>query len=184
MKANESLKNQTNCTGKLTCLYKDYLKLLDNLQSIFLLLIRLYWGFQFAQTGYGKLGNIGRVSEFFSSLGIPLPNFHAYLVGSVELVGGIILMLGLFSRITALPLVITMIVAYLTADLSAVKAIISEPDLFVKATPFPFLFTTVVVLLFGSGRFSFDQICPCFKDKAQCDTNQICCSSDNLKEKK
>lgn len=183
MKTNESLKNQTSCTGKLSCLYSAYLKLLDGLQGVFLLLIRLYWGFQFVQTGYGKLGNIARVTEYFSSLGIPLPSFHAYLVASVELLGGIFLILGLFLRITALPLVITMVVAYLTADIAAVNAIFSDPDIFVKATPFPFLFTTAVVLLFGSGRFSIDRICPCFNKRVQCDSNQTCCSTENQREK-
>jgi NAD(P)-dependent dehydrogenase (short-subunit alcohol dehydrogenase family) len=50
----------------------------SGLQSPFLLLLRLYFFWQLFLTGKGKLANIGRVSEFFASLGIPLPTLNAY----------------------------------------------------------------------------------------------------------
>jgi hypothetical protein len=54
------------------------------LQSPFLLALRLYIFWPLFLTGKGKLENIGKVTEFFGSLGIPLPAFNAYFIGSLE----------------------------------------------------------------------------------------------------
>src|SRR5580658_6927183 len=86
------------------------------LKSPFLLAVRLYWGWQFAQTGWGKLGNIHKVISFFTSLGIPAPTLNAWFISGLEFVGGILLIVGLGSRLIALPLAIDMIVAYIVAD--------------------------------------------------------------------
>ena len=72
--------------------------LLNKGQGVLLLLIRLDWGYQFAQTGWGKLHRLPQVTEFFASLGLPMPAQTALFVGLVEFVGGILLALGLGSR--------------------------------------------------------------------------------------
>lgn len=137
-------------------LYESYLKVLAKLQSPFLLIIRLYWGWQFFLTGKGKLMNLDRTAGFFANLNIPLPKINAILAGSAECFGGLLLLLGLFSRVATVPLIITMIVAYLTADSEKVKHIFDNPDAFVTAAPFLFLYTTVIIWLFGPGIFSLD----------------------------
>lgn len=109
-------------------------------------------------TGQGHLANIGKVSEFFVSLGIPFPTLNAYFSSSVECFGSLLLIIGLASRLTAIPVAITMAVAYLTADLEAVTSIFSDPDKFVKADPFPYFICAVIVLVFGPGRFSIDAL--------------------------
>jgi putative oxidoreductase len=128
------------------------------LQSPLLLALRLYFFWQLFLSGNGKLSNIGKVSEFFASLGIPLPTLNAYLVGSLECFGSVFLIIGLASRAVSLPIVISMTVAYLTADLEAVQSMFSDPDKFVKADPFPFLLSALIVLVFGPGRFSVDAL--------------------------
>jgi putative oxidoreductase len=128
------------------------------LQSPFLLGLRLYFFWQLFLTGQGKLANIGKVSEFFASLGIPLPTLNAYFIGSLECFGGLLLMIGLASRPLALLVLLSMIVAYVTADFGAVSGMFSDPDKFVKADPFPFLLTALIVFVFGSGRFSVDAL--------------------------
>ncbi|MBI4404719.1 MAG: DoxX family protein [Deltaproteobacteria bacterium] len=138
--------------------HQTFIRVLASLQSPFLLVIRLYWGWQFIITGKGKLENIPKIIEFFKSLGIPLAGLNAYLVGTTELVGGSLLLLGLGARLTAIPLIIAMTVAYLTADLDATKALFSEPNLFAQAAPFPFLMTSLIVLIFGPGMFSVDTL--------------------------
>ena len=55
-------------------------QLLNRLQSPMLLLIRAYWGWQFAQTGWGKLHNLNRVADFFATLNIPAPHLNALVV--------------------------------------------------------------------------------------------------------
>src|SRR5579862_6463510 len=110
--------------------YGWFVKAVSSLQSPFLLLIRVYWGYQFAQTGWGKLHSLPHVTEFFASLGLPAPGPTATFVSLFEFVGGILLALGLFSRITALGITIDMLMAYITADREAFFSFISDPDKF------------------------------------------------------
>ena len=128
------------------------------LQSPFLLLLRIYFFWQLFQTGQGKLAHIGKISDYFASLGIPLPTLNAYMAGATETFGSVLLIIGLASRLTAIPITVVMAVAYLTADLEAVTGIFSDPDKFVKADPFPFLISALIVLVFGPGKFSIDAL--------------------------
>jgi putative oxidoreductase len=140
-------------------LEKCYLILIrvgSRLQSPFLLAVRLYWGWQFMETGWGKLNDIGKVIGFFTDLGIPAPALNAYFVSALEFGGGILLMLGLGSRLIALPLAIDMLVAYITADREALFSIFSNPDKFTAAAPYTFLIASLIVLIFGPGRISAD----------------------------
>ena len=84
-----------------------------------MLAVRLYWGWQFIETGWGKLSDINKVVGFFTDLGIPAPALNAYFVSALEFGGGLLLVLGLGSRLIAMPLVIDMIIAYITADREA-----------------------------------------------------------------
>jgi putative oxidoreductase len=128
------------------------------LQSPFLLLLRIYFFWQLFQTGQGKLAHIEKISDYFASLGIPLPTLNAYMAGATETFGSLLLIIGLASRLTAIPITVVMAVAYLTADLEAVTGIFSDPDKFVKADPFPFLISALIVLVFGPGKFSIDAL--------------------------
>lgn len=134
------------------CMFKHYAARLD---SPFLLLVRLYWGWQFAQSGWGRLHNAHAV-EFFASLGIPAPGIVEPAVSCLELLGGILLIVGLASRLTGLLLAADMFVAYLTSDRDALRSIISDPGKFYVADPFTFLFASLIVLIFGAGFFSLD----------------------------
>lgn len=136
-----------------------FVRILSSLQSPFLLVIRVYWGWQFAYTGWGKLHNLPHVVEFFTSLGIPAPGPTAVFVSAFELVGGILLAVGLLSRITALGIVIDMTVAYITADREAfLSAFSSDPSKFIAAAPFVFWAVGLVVLLFGPGKYAIDSL--------------------------
>jgi len=128
------------------------------LRSPLLLGIRVYFFWQLFQTGMGKLGNIAKVIQFFSSLGIPFPGLNAWFVGSLECFGGALLIVGLFSRPVALMVFISMTVAYVTADMEAFSSFVSDPDKFVKADPFVFWFAALIVLAFGPGLISLDAL--------------------------
>jgi putative oxidoreductase len=128
------------------------------LQSVILLIVRLYWGWQFFRTGMGKFGALNDVAEFFDTLNISLPMASAVLVATTECVGGLLLVIGLASRLAALPLTITMIVAYIASDRESLRAIFWNPDDFLSATPFQFLFASLLILAFGPGAFSVDYL--------------------------
>src|SRR5271168_4712512 len=81
----------------MLALYRRVTSAFSPLRSVMLLAVRLYWGFQFAQTGWGKLHNLAKITGFFASLNIPFPGFAAPFVSTLEFVGGILLMFGWFS---------------------------------------------------------------------------------------
>jgi putative oxidoreductase len=126
------------------------------LQSPLLLAIRLYFFWQLFVTGEGKLTHLAKISDYFASLGLPFPLLSAFLAGCAETFGSVLLIVGLASRLAAIPVAITMIVAYLAADFQAVTHIFRDPDKFVQAAPFPFLLAALIVLAFGPGKFSID----------------------------
>ena len=130
----------------------------SRLQSPFLLAIRLYWGWQFAQSGWGKLHRLDQVTDFFASLNIPMPHANAVMVSNLELFGGILLIMGLGSRLTGLILTGNMLVAYITADREALTSVFSDPGKFYAADPYTFLFASLMVLVFGAGLFSVDAL--------------------------
>jgi putative oxidoreductase len=126
------------------------------LQSPFMLTVRLYWGWQFAQTGWGKLHHLAQVTDFFRSLGITVPAFSAPFVSGLEFAGGLLLLAGLASRLTSFLLAANMFVAYWTADHGALLSVFSDPGKFYGADPYTFLFASLLVLVFGAGCFSLD----------------------------
>lgn len=139
-------------------LHEKYVELLSVGADLFLLIIRLYFGYRFFRTGLGKLMNFESIVQFFSSLGIPLPTINTAMAASTELVGGILLAVGLGSRIISVPLAFTMVIAYLTAHSDALWGFAENPDLFFRQAPFPFLFATLTILFFGAGRWSIDSV--------------------------
>jgi putative oxidoreductase len=123
-----------------------------------LLALRVFFFWQLFLAGKGKLLNIERTAEFFESLNIPMPILSAYLAASTECFGGLLLVVGLASRLVAIPIAFTMLVAYITADYEALTSIFSDPDKFVAAAAFPYLLSALVVLAFGPGAFSIDAL--------------------------
>jgi putative oxidoreductase len=136
--------------------YSYLIRAASTLQSPFLLATRLYWGWQFCETGWGKLTHLDRTTQFFQSLGIPFPELNVIIAGSTECFGGLLLFFGLASRLVSLPLIFTLIVAYVTSEQTALHTLFSNPDNFVSAAPFEFMFAALIVLIFGPGRFSLD----------------------------
>ena len=137
-------------------LYAWAVRAASTLQSPFLLFVRVYWGLQLAQNGWGKLHNLAHVTEFFSSLGLPAPGPTAAFVATVEFLGGILLAIGLFSRFIGLVLAVDMFMAYIMADREALFSILSDPGKFYVADPYTFLFAALLILIFGPGKFALD----------------------------
>ena len=139
-------------------LHDQFFGLVSYLQSPFLLFVRLYWGWQLAQSGWGKLHHLSNVAEYFASLGLPMPSQMAVLIACVEFFGGIFLALGLLSRVTALVFTVNLTMAYVIGDREALLSFFSDPDKFVAAAPFAFLIVSLIVLIFGAGRISVDTV--------------------------
>ena len=87
------------------------------------LLVRLYLGYFFFETGIGKVQNLDTMTERFIEWGIPFPAFNAALSGYTELIGGAWLLLGLGTRLVCVPLFINMVVAVLSVKVAAVASL-------------------------------------------------------------
>jgi putative oxidoreductase len=142
----------------LVRLYSRFSAYASYLQSPFLLGVRLYFGWQLMTNGWGKLHNIAGITTFFASLNIPFPSVNAHFISGLEFFGGILLMLGLGSRLVALLMTCNMLVAYWTADHEAFLSFFSDSDKFTAAAPFTILFASLIILAFGPGLFSLDAL--------------------------
>jgi putative oxidoreductase len=151
------MENKPKQSGFVVGAYKVLITLASSLQSPVLLILRLYWGWQFFVDGKGKLQNLDKVTNYFGhDLHIPFPHLNALMASGVECVGGLLLLVGVASRLVSIPLIFTMIVAYLTAEREALNHIFSAPDKFVTADPFLYLLASVIIFVFGPGVFSVD----------------------------
>jgi putative oxidoreductase len=115
---------------------------------------RLTIGLVFVQTGWGKVTNIQKVVGFFTELGIPAPEIQARLAASAELVCGALILIGLFTRVATLPLIVTMTVAILTAkrgDIHELSDLLGMGE---------YLFIVVLLWLgaYGAGPLSLDAV--------------------------
>jgi putative oxidoreductase len=131
-------------------------KAVENLQFAAPLLTRLVIGVAFFYTGRGKLANLDRTTSFFSDLGIPFPGANALFISSLEMIGGLCLMLGLGTRIFAALLSSTMVVALMTADKESFMA--KFPAELTDVAPVVLLLFLIWLILYGAGSFSLDHL--------------------------
>lgn len=147
--------------------HNQFFGLAPYLESPFLLFVRLYWGWQLAQSGWGKLHHLSNVGEYFATLGLPMPAQMAVFIACVEFFGGIFLALGFASRITGLVLTVNLTMAYVVGDREALLSFFSDPDKFIAAAPFAFLIVSLIVLIFGAGKISADTAIAFFSRSAR-----------------
>src|ERR1700747_3454020 len=121
---------------KMKQLHDQFFGWFSYLQSPFLLVWRLEWGWQLAQSGWGKLHHLANVAEYFGSLDLPMPAQMAVFIACVEVFGGIFLALGLASRVTGLVLTVNLTMAYVLGDREALLSLFSDPDKFIAAATF------------------------------------------------
>lgn len=107
-----------------------------------LLVLRIGVGLVFILAGFMKVKDLGMTVQFFSSMGIGA--FWAYLVSFVEFLGGISVLVGIFTRLSAKLLAITMIVA----------TYIVRNDMTMVMTPLILVFANITLLLAGAGKYS------------------------------
>jgi len=148
--------------SKLAGWYLRFADAASTLRSPMLLAVRLYWGFQFAQAGWGHFHNLPKFVSYFTSLNIPFPGLNAPFIATLEFFGGILMMLGLFSRPIAFLLACDMFVAFSVGEHEAFVSFFSDlasgDSKFVNATAYTFLFASLMILIFGAGLFSVDAL--------------------------
>jgi putative oxidoreductase len=117
-------------------------------------LARLTVGVVFIGTGWGKLHSLPDVTSFFNDLHIPFPAFNARLTACTEFFGGTLILLGLGTRLVALPLAFTMVVAIITAkrgDITGVSSLLGFEE-------WSYLVMFLWLALAGAGPLSLDAL--------------------------
>jgi putative oxidoreductase len=101
----------------LKSIYSTSKNILSNGQSVSLLFARLAVAYGFYEPAMMKWADIGAIAEWFGSMGMPFPTFNAYMAATTEIVGVVLLTLGLFTRLISIPLMVVMVVAIVTVHL-------------------------------------------------------------------
>ena len=134
-------------------------KLLASNASTAVLLIRFLAGGVFFTEGVKKFLFAAQWgSGRFERIGIPWPQFTGPFVGAVEIVGGLLLLVGLLTRPSALVLLIDICVAIATTKIP----ILMKSGFFAMEDPartdFSMLMSTAFLLIVGGGRWSLDRL--------------------------
>ena len=121
-----------------------------------LLVLRLVLGAVFVAHGYNHWFEMGMVEtgRQFAALGVPQPQLSAYLTGTVELIGGAFLAVGLLTTITASLLALIVLAAGYFVHLGNgffIEAGGVEYTLVLAAALF-------IITVFGTGRASLDGV--------------------------
>jgi len=87
---------------------------LNAYQWLPVLLMRIFVGYFFTETGWAKLHNLQTFTERFQEWGIPFPAFNAALSAGAECFCGALVLVGLATRFASVPMVINMLVAVIT----------------------------------------------------------------------
>lgn len=134
------------------------------LQPVLLLAVRIYIGYQAIVAGWAHLHHVDQTADFFKSLNIPMPRLNVYIAGLTEVFGGGFLLLGLASRLAAIPFTFNFLIAIVSVHLPDAHRSLFEllgniwnnQDIVLKDDAFPFFFVGLMVLIFGPGVFSVD----------------------------
>lgn len=132
---------------------------LEKLQSLSLLFLRLILAYGFYEPAKMKWSDIGSVAEWFGSMGFPLPTLQAYMAASTEALGVLLLTIGFATRLISIPLIVVMIVAILTVHLG--NGFSSGDNGF--EIPLYYMLMLLVLVAHGAGKFSVDYFL--YKDK-------------------
>lgn len=113
-------------------LAEKLLSLLKHFDGLAPLAIRIYLAPILMQAGYNKLSHFSDTVEWFANpdwgLGLPMPAVLAALAAGTELFGAIFLLLGLATRLVAIPMIFTMVVAAVTVHWQNGWLAIADPS--------------------------------------------------------
>ncbi len=138
----------------LKTIYPFAKNILSHGQSLSLFLARLAVAYGFYEPAMQKWSDIGAIATWFGSMGIPFPTLNAYMAATTELLGVILLTLGLFTRLISIPLMVVMIVAIMTVHLAHG---FSAGDNGFEIPMYYLLFLSIFAS-FGAGKFSLDHL--------------------------
>ncbi len=133
-------------------IYQLSRSILQNFQSLALLLARLVIAYGFYTPAINKWQDMNSTAQWFGSMGIPFPTVNAYMAASTEMLGVVLLTIGFFTRIISVPLMIVMVVAITTVHLA--NGFSSGDNGF--EIPLYYMLFLLIFATHGAGKFSLD----------------------------
>jgi len=127
---------------------------LQRIQWLGPLVVRVVFGYFWLETGIAKVHNLDGFTQRFVGWGIPYPAFSAGLSAWTELLGGLLIMLGLFTRLVCIPMLINMAVAVVLV----VSANLTGLDDYVEADEIVYSLIFFWLLISGPGKASLDSL--------------------------
>ena len=136
----------------------------------FTLVMRLMVGGVFLSEGLLKFVYPNQGVGRFTKLGIPMPELTANFIGGLEIVGGLLLIAGLFTRIIAIPFIVEMVVAILTTKIAlylgtsplplppAVPKVGFWAVMHETRSDYAQILTSIFLLVVGPGSWSLDAV--------------------------
>ncbi|HEY0179374.1 MAG TPA: DoxX family protein [Dokdonella sp.] len=118
------------------------------------LVVRVVFGYFWFETGWAKLHDLDGFTARFVDWGMPFPAFSAALSAGTELVGGALIVLGLLTRLVAIPMIVNMIVAIALVVIKNVGGV----DDFVELDEVVYILIFAWLLIAGPGRASLDAL--------------------------
>lgn len=135
-------------------LYRKFVEGTEKLHDVQLLLFRFILAIGFYSPAMMKVKNLEGVAEWFGSMSYPFPMVSAVLAMTTEVLGIVLLTLGLGTRIIALPMMFVLVVAIFTTHISNGFA---AGDNGFEIPLYYFLMLSALVV-YGSGKFSLDHL--------------------------
>jgi len=138
----------------LQTVHKFIKDILTHFQSASLLLARLAVAYGFYEPAVTKWKDIDGIATWFGSMGIPFPTLNAYMAASTEVLGVVLLTLGLFTRLISVPLMVVMVVAIMTVHLG--NGFSAGDNGF--EIPLYYLLFLFIFISHGAGKYSLDHL--------------------------
>jgi len=132
----------------------ELLRLIRSLDWLAPLVVRLFFGYFWLETGWAKLHNLDQFTARFVDWQIPFPAFSATLSAGTEFIGGLLIMIGLFTRLTCIPMIFNMVVAIALVVIKNVHGF----DDFVELDEFIYILIFFWLLIAGPGKVAVDTL--------------------------
>jgi len=138
----------------MNTLYNKFVEGAGKLRDIPLLLFRLILAVGFYEPAMMKVKNLSGVAEWFGSMNYPLPMISASISMVTEVSGIVLLILGLGSRLIAMPMMFIMVIATFTVHIS--NGFPAGDNGF--EIPLYYFLMLFALVVYGSGKFSVDYL--------------------------
>jgi len=127
---------------------------LNKLSDLSPLFFRLILAYGFYKPATTKFNNFSSIVDWFGSMGMPFPKLNAFLATGTEMVGFILLFLGLATRLISVPLIIVMIVAITTVHIgNGFEAGDNGLEI-----PLYYILMLISLIITGPGKISLDHL--------------------------